>query len=280
MRRNCFGLLLLLFSTQAWAAAADYTLIQDLLGTYKLLEWNGEASVAGTLTIFANDNGVGIKVKPMAMASTPAPDLIVSSPKQDTTLVRETALLRQDYHVGETKIRLEYHISDGYLEIYTESCVPGQGCSSNEAIVTRGGAPGTRLENRDFLSTLVGTYTILKAGGHVPKAGTNSGDVDGISDPSETAFYFPYCMESGACDAGYVGFPYVNTRVFRRTVGLDVEIFYLLVGEGNDAAVYSWEKKTDHVVFRNFQYPINGEIVCLEYQLQKKQDEILVTAAR
>jgi len=263
--KKAIGLMFLVASSAF--GAADYTAIKDILGQYSVIDWDTSFTATGKVTIFADDTGVGFRGVPTKLASDPIPAFTLTTPKEQTVLTRENNLIVQEYERPGLKVRVEYVIYDGYLEINANHC--DTGCNWTIVTVTTGKVPSITVNAKDFLQNLKGTYAIEKAGAEKPKPSNNTADVDIEGDPTEAALYVPYCLPSGVCDAGYIPFNYETTKVYQRTVTPGHEVYVLLIGSGPRVTHYSWEDNRGLITFRNFQYQIDGTPVVMEHVMRK-----------
>jgi len=246
-------------------AAADYTLIKDILGSYPLLELNGSTRVSGRLDVVATDGGVGFVLTPLKMGTEIAPNENIITPKESTVLTRENNLITQQFRAGGATVKIQYEIHDGYFTVDSEVTTT-LGIKITRAIATQGKSPGDKLDPKVFMERIQGEYVIELAGGSKPKPDIKTAIVDLEGDPTEGAIHVPYCPSSGPCDGGYQSFPYDSTRVFQR-ITEDSNLYVILKGSGTKTIYYSWEDKQGIITFRNFQYRIFGseENVCLEH---------------
>lgn len=249
-------------------ANADYTLMKALVGRYQVLDWNTELK-AGNVTIYAEDTGVGFKTEPLQMASHPIPAMEVSTSKNDTVITIDGNKITQKFVNPAGKItHVEYEIEDGFLRLRWNDCA-NSACRPQSFTLTTGKSPGDALDAKTFLSTLTGSYAIETAGGKPPEGENNVAQVDIESDPEEASFYFPYCLPIG-CDLGYIGFKYVSTRVFRRSLGNGHDAYELFRGEGPTLTHYTWESNNGKISLFNYQYSLKPKTVCLEHNVTKK----------
>ena len=272
MLRTLFGLIAALATVPGYAAA-DLSVIRDLVGQYPVLEWNGNPRVAGRLTVTADANGVGYRMEPLGMGSAPVHTVSVVTPIAETTLTREGNRIIHRHK----DMRVEYRLENGTLEISSGDCLFWDGDTkachlSSHISLSTGRSSGEKLEVKAFAESLKGSYRIELAGGVAPKEINNTGDV--TPESTEVVFTMPYCPpKSGAvCDPGYLFLPYEHTQVYRRALGAAGEIFVILVKDGTKLGHYSLEREGDRYTFRNFQYPLDGQKVAMEHVLRKAQD--------
>jgi hypothetical protein len=255
------------FSTQL-RAEANYALINDLLGTYSLLEANGSWTVGGTLQIQANDSGVGYVVMPLPMAAIPAPSFSSVTSKASTSLVRVSGELTQTYSDATSSIKTIYTIATGYISINTQSC-QGSACQTNTFTLTRGSAPGDSMAPRDFFSLIQGDYTVVSAGGSPPAEINTGASVNLDSSPGISTIWAPYCWPTGVCDPGEIDIAYATTQVLHKNLSANDDLYTILYQNGSTLEHFSWEIAGAHSTLRNFQYNFNGKTVCLEHVFTK-----------
>jgi hypothetical protein len=267
MRAGWIGVLasLLCFSAVA-DSGADYALIQDLVGRYPLLDFNRESRVAGTLTIRADANGVGYTTQALAKASFPVTEVTRVTPQGSTTLERKGDLLIQTFQQDGHSQRIEYTKNEGYVSLVTFQCDPS-GCHSEEMTASTGGAPYPAIDFKKYLSALLPSYPVVKAGGVEP-ARPETADLILNDDPTLAALYFPYCQPTGVCDAGEQDFPYASTHAYQVKLSSTHTVTHFLVSQSGRLRHYSWERDTATNIFRNFQYPIAENVICLEHELK------------
>lgn len=267
-------LALLLIAKPGFASPADYAIIKHILGTYSVLDFNNSLKIAGTLSIVADDNGVGIKAAPLKMTSEPVPALGLVSPKEGTELTRSGDTITQHYHSGNTTVRIFYHVKDGYLIVDAQSCV-GTVCGKNAYTVTTGKAPGEPVDPKATFDKLKGLYKIELAGG-IPPHATPTGEapdtleVDVTSDPKIATVWAPYCIPpNGPCTAGNQDFIYAKTLAYSLNLNDRSVQYVLLTQVGNKTVHYSWSDTAGKIMFRDHAYPLKGETVCLEHAIHK-----------
>ncbi len=248
-------------------AAPDYSLLSGILGVRSVLKWNGNYR-EGTVEIVASDAGVGFKTVPLMMGTSSVPEYSLITDSTITSLTRTDNTITQVAKVGANDIKITYQILDGYYIIQAQDCTTAA-CRAIEVVATTGKAPGDVVDATKFLPSLEGTYQLVSAGGAPPKENDDKAEVDSISDPTETAFYFPYCTPAG-CDLGYVGFQYTGVTITHENLGVGRDIYTLL--KYNAAKVllhYDWEVNGTDLTFRNHQYALTGGKVALEHVFHK-----------
>lgn len=251
------GIYLLAFSAAAFGSA-DYSLMKNLVGTYSILDWNGSLK-AGTVTISADDNGVGYSVSPLPMASQPVTASSVITPQASTTLTQNGDAVVQDSSDSTGKaIHIEYTVADGYISLQ----------SGDSITATTGKSPGTALDPKTFFAGIGGFYTIDSAGGAPPEGQNNQAEVDVTDSTTLAAFYMPYCLPTN-CDLGYNPFTYTSTLVYQRQFGSSVTAYEILTGSGTNTKHFTWEVNNGAITVLNYQYNRLGQMVCLEHDLHK-----------
>lgn len=254
--------------------AADYTLIQDILGTYPILEYNGNHRVGGILKVVADDNGVGLVAEPLKLSSEPAAWVSLLTPKDPTSITKEGNLITQQFHLNNQSLKIEYEKTDGMLDVRSLQCIDAH-CNELRWIVSSGQAPGEEMISKDFLTTIQGLYHIELAGGIPPKPEVSDAFVGVNLAKVRGTISVPFCLPDNSCDPGEWVFPFDQTRVFGRPIGPlptnSGELVVLLVSKPRKLNYYAWEKYGDgKIIFRNFQYLMDTELVCLEHVLTRK----------
>jgi hypothetical protein len=252
---------LAVFVSSAGFASADYSLMKNLVGQYSILDWNGDLK-SGTVTISADENGVGYTVTPLNMASDPVTASSLITSQVSTTLTQNGNVVSQDStdSTGHA-IHIEYTTNDGYLTV---------SANDSDINLTTGKSPGTPLDPKTFFAEIAGMYIIDSAGGAPPEGQNNQAEVDITDNTSLAAFYMPYCLPTN-CDLGYTPFNYSGTSVFERQLGSSITAFEILTGSGSSTSTrhYTWVVNNNVTTFLNYQYSRLGQTVCLEHVIHK-----------
>lgn len=250
--------------------AADYTLVQDILGAYPILEYNGNPRVGGILKVVADDNGVGLVVEPLKLSPEPAAWVSLLTPKDPTSITKEGNLITQQFHLNNQSLKIEYEKVEGMLDVRSLQCIDAN-CNGRRWIVSSGKAPGDEMISKDFLTSIQGLYHIESAGGIPPKPEISDAYVGLSLAKARGTITVPFCLPDSSCDPGEWVFPFDQTRVFGRPIGTRGELVVLLVSKPRNLLYYAWEKYGDgKIVFRNFQYLMDTELVYLEHVLTRK----------
>jgi len=263
MVRHLLVLTVVLFSSNL-KAEAETQLIQDLLGTYSVVQYLGNSLSAGKAEIFISETEVGIKLAPLKLSSHPVPALTVSSPKNMTVLRRDEKGVYQTYENGAEQTRIDYIFADGYLMIDASQCGLDHCVKDTTLSLSRGGAPGTKVDTLQFLQKVRGNYKVEFVGGEPPHSeDTNSAEWIESEEPGVEFLRFPYCQPTG-CDPGFLNLNREDISVYQND-----RVSTVMVKTGNKLLHFSWEERPDgKLVFTNYQFKLlTKEIVSLEYVL-------------
>jgi hypothetical protein len=264
MFQTVFTLVLLMFSFPLFADA-DLSLIQDLVGTYPVVDYLGNPLVAGKAEIFANETEIGLRLVPMKLSSQPVPNLVISSPTKETVLKRDAKGIYQTFEKGTDQTRIDYTFADGFLFIDASQCGANHCVKDSSMSLSRGGAPGMKVDTLEFLKKVRGNYKIEKVAGEAAHEETNTGEWIESEEPGEEMLRFPYCQPTG-CDPGFINIKQSELSVYQKD-----SVYTLMVKSGSKLLHFSWQEKTDGtLVFTNYQFKLlTKEVVALEYVLQK-----------
>jgi hypothetical protein len=264
MFRNLMFLGLSLIGS-ALIADADISLVQDLVGTYPVVEYLGKVSAAGKAEIFVTDTEVGVRLIPLKLASHPVPALTFSSPRKNTVLKRDAKGVYQTYENGAEQARIDYIFEKGFLLVDASQCTSSHCVKETTVSLSQGGAPGLAVDSLSFLKKVRGNYVISEVGGEPAHAETNSAEWAESEEPGVDMLRFPYCQPTG-CDPGFLNLKQSDIKVFQKDA-----VYTLLVKAGSKLNHYSWEEKADgSFVFTHYQFKLlTKEIVALEYVLKR-----------
>ena len=246
-------------------ADADISLIQDLVGTYPVVEYLGNPLAAGKAEIFVTDTEVGVRLIPLNLASYPVVNSVISSPKKDTLLRRDSKGIYQTFEKGAEQVRIDYLFGDGILVIDSSQCTLQHCVKENNLMVSRGGAPGAKVETQSFLKKVRGNYSIERAGGEPVHGETNTGEWIQSEEPGIDMLRFPFCQPTG-CDPGFLDFIHSELSVFQKG-----NITTVMAKTTKKMLHFSWEEKGEGtIIFTNYQFKLlTKEIVGLEYVLRR-----------
>lgn len=247
-------------------ADADIQLIQELVGTYPVVEYLGNPLSAGKAEIFVNETEVGIRLLPLKLSSQPMTALVISSPRKNTVLSRDAKGVYQIYENGAEQTRVDYLFADGYLAIDASQCGLDHCVKDTTLSLSRGGAPGTKVDTRVFLNKVHGNYKVDLVAGEPPHSeDTATAEWIESEEPGVEFLRFPYCQPTG-CDPGFLNFNRENISVYQKD-----SVYTLIVKSGTKLLHFSWQEKEDgRFVFTNYQFKLlTKEVVALEYVVQK-----------
>lgn len=260
-------LLLNLFLTSSLLKAdAQIELIQDLIGTYPVVEYLGNPSAAGKAEIFVSETEVGVRLLPLKLSSQPISALTIASPRAGTVIRRDNKGIYQTYENGAEQARIDYIFAEGYLMIDASQCGLDHCVKDTTLSLSRGGAPGSKVDTAEFLRKVHGNYKVAMVGGEPPHSeDTNSAEWIESEEPGVEFLRFPYCQPTG-CDPGFINFNQADLSVYQNG-----SVYTLLVKSGSKLFHFSWQEKSEgELVFTNYQFKLlTKEIVALEYVLQK-----------
>lgn len=262
-------LLAFLFPTFAFAAA-DLSLLKDIMGEHFVLAWQLEHGTPGKLIIHADEKGVGFSTKKLAMSSGGVEEITVVTPTADTELIQNGNKVIQHANGLARRISVTYEKMDGFFNIDATVCDEST-CYSYQVTATQGSSPGEVVGVKTFMAAHAGLHPITKIGGVVP-ADAKTLDVDDSSDPAEAAIMAPFCEpDTNICDLGYNAFPYDSARIYQTPLSRGSVVYDLIVGKGADTKLFTWEDKDGVFVFRNYQYrmPSSKKIVFLEHEAKR-----------
>jgi len=247
-------------------ADAETPLIQDLVGTYPIVQFLGNPLAAGKAEIFVSDTDVGIKLIPLKLSSHPISAITISSPIKTTVLRRDEKGIYQTYENGAEQTRIDYLFADGYLMIDASQCGLDHCVKDTALSLSRGGAPGTKVDTEVFLKKVHGNYKVELVGGEPPHSeDTNSAEWIESEEPGVEFLRFPYCQPTG-CDPGFLNLNREDISVFQTD-----SVYTLMAKSGSKLLHFSWEEKADGKhIFTNYQFKLlTKEVVSLEYVLEK-----------
>lgn len=108
--------------TQSPAAPSE-TALTALTGEYRLLDIDGEAVEAGTLSIVESDDGVGVVYAATLSGATYGRRLL--TPRSKTTVTLQDAKVHQKFEEGEHKTTLDYEQNGNGVSVEIIECSPG-----------------------------------------------------------------------------------------------------------------------------------------------------------
>lgn len=236
---------------------------------YRILESDSDIRVGGFLVVKTTKNEVGFEFSTFD-SSGPIQNNDVKFPLNDSTLVSKNKKYTLEF-VGTKQEHYQaiFEALSGYIQINWTKC-NDKGCLIGNIKASTGGAPGTKVDAKDFFKEIKKKYAIDYAGSKPPKEpGKEFVVVDIDSDPSEAVVEAPYCLPDGSfCDLGFNVFSYANTEVYRNELS-PTEILYTLLIKDTALKVYHWENRSSKIVFRNYQYSLAKKLVCLEHIASK-----------
>ena len=254
----------LLLSSSFLKAEADIELFKDLVGTYPIVEYLGSPVAAGKAEIFFNETELGIKIIPLKLSSHPVSPLTISSPRNESVLKRDAKGVYQTFEKGAEQARIDYLFADGYLAIDASQCGSDHCVKETNIHLSRGGAPGTKIDTLTFLKKVRGNYRVEMVGGEPPHSeDTSTAEWTESEEPGVEFLRFPYCQPTG-CDPGFIDLKQAELSVYQAGT-----VYTLMVNSGKKLLHFSWEEKSDgKLVFTNYQFKLlTKEIVALEYVL-------------
>ncbi len=259
-----FLVLTLLLTSSLLKADADTQLIQDLIGTYPVVEYLGNPLVAGKAEIFVSDTELGIRLIPLKLSSQPMSALVISSSKKETVLRRDAKGVYQTFEKGAEQARIDYIFANGYLIIDASQCGLNHCVKDTTLSLSRGGAPGTKVEVGEFLKKVRGNYKVELVGGEPPHGEeTNTAEWVESEEPGVEFLRFPYCQPTG-CDPGFINIKQSELSVYQTG-----SVYTLMVKSGSKLLHFSWEEKANGKFrFTHYQFKLlTKEVVALEYLL-------------
>ncbi|MBI1859660.1 MAG: hypothetical protein HYR96_01925 [Deltaproteobacteria bacterium] len=146
-------------------------------------------------------------------------------------------------------------------------------------------AQAAGIDARAFFKGHAGLYTIKLHNGVKPD-GNSPGRVE---DQGEEGFMeMPFCVHGGgACDVGYIDFPYSSTQVEETELAPNHHLFRISSTADGVTNDFEWESEGPAVRFRrlNYKFP-SGSVATLEFILDAPNDapnettEIVVDTAQ
>lgn len=261
-----FLLFALLSTTQvAKAITADLSLMQNLVGRYPVMDFNGNTQITGVLEIVGDSAaGVGFRVVDLVQDSSTvlAPQDLLT-PVATTVLTNEGDRIVQEHREENLFVRVEFSNLNGQVGVHATRCPKNGNCELVQVNSTN--EPGTLVDSAEFFKREAGAYRIESVGGEAPHDGNDLADVaDGGSEANLT---FPYCPNAGGlCDPGYLDLAYSDTKVYKKEIAPTHVIFTIQAGTRK----YTWENRDGRVHFRNYQYQLaSGQVIVLTHVMHK-----------
>ena len=221
------------------------------------------------VTIQTDAASVGYRLEPMKLAAHSVPALEMMSPREGTAWFEDGDSTIQTYGANSLPLRIEYKRRRGYLEIVTGQQSPSGSTTTQDLIVLQDGAPGDPLDAHVFFNRVQGDYVVQMAGGAAPAPNETVANVNPAADDQTADIEVPFCYH-GLC-SGDNFFDYGTTKVFERKLSPTHTIDTLVVPKsGGQTKYYLWDDNNGQVVFRNLQFKVKGEVLCLEHSLTKK----------
>ncbi len=245
-------------------ADADISNLQDVLGTYPVVEYLGNPLAAGKAEIFVTETEIGIKLIPLKLSSHSMSPLMISSPRKDTVLTRDAKGIYQTYEKGADQTRIDYIFAEGYLMIDASQCGLDHCVKDTTLSLSRGGAPGTKVDTLQFLEKVRGNYKLELVAGEPPHGeGNDTAEWVESEEPGVEFLRFPYCQPTG-CDPGFLELKRADLSIYQKN-----SVYTLMFKSGNKWLHFSWEEtEPGKMVFTNYQFKLlTKEIVALEYKL-------------